>query len=280
MKVLFLRGTVDKRTQTVARLEDSHDMWTHLAAGLGDEVKILYQGGHRKVYYSDAVCEEWIHSFKGYVPFFKPDVVFARGGFPEYTPVLKEHPNAFKVYYGAGCRTMPNDGISYDLVLVDSEKDLKKGTERGLPVMLWQKPAAPHFYPRDVEKQWDVCYIANKQQSLIKRIPWVYRTVPHSLSMLHLGYIDKRVVPENVTRKRVDRMEMPDWISRCRVGVAPYKAYDSAPRAVSEMIACGLPVVVTPDVRCNYPAFRCSKQNFWTFVEWVVERERTSIRKI
>jgi glycosyltransferase involved in cell wall biosynthesis len=265
MRVLFLRGKVDCRTQRVNWLEDSWDMWEHLASYMGDEVKILYAGGTRRVWYCDKVSVEWIDSFKCWHTKFKPDVIFARGGFDYYKPILERFPNAFRVYYGAGRRTHPKE--KYDMVLVDDERDVKDKE------VLWTKPVAPHFYERAVEKEFDVCYIANKQQADIKRIPWVYRTAPN-LKILHLGY-QPRIKRPNITQLRVSRGEMPEQISRCYVGIAPYTDYDSGPRAVAEMVACGLPVIVTPDTRCNYDVFRCSKQNFWEFVEWVVSRERS-----
>ena len=99
MRLLFLRGRVDERTQRVRHLEDSTDMWTHLAAAMGDEVKILYEGPYRKVYYGDHISEEWVSSFAMYPDHFRPDVIFARGGFSWYKPILGQHPEAFRVYY-------------------------------------------------------------------------------------------------------------------------------------------------------------------------------------
>jgi len=262
MKLLFLRGKVDSRTQKVLRLSESNDMWTHLASAIGDTVKIVYWGGSRKVFYSDSVCEEWVDSFKYWHTEYKPDVVFARGGFPEYDRVVKRFPDAVKIYTGAGVRTHPKKG-DYDIVLVDSVNDLKKGCS------LWQKPAAPCFKPLQVPKTFDVCYVANAQQAKIKRVKWVYETIPKDISMLHLGYLTDYKVPDNVMRVRAERGNMPELYSQCKMGIIPYSAYDSGPRALSEMLACGVgPVVVLKDARLSLsgPLLVSDKEGFWNTV--------------
>ena len=262
MNMLFLRGKVDKRTELTADISKCHDMWTQLAyhmTGRYDTCKIAYWGGSMLIYYKDNCHAEFVHDFKYWHTSYKPDVIFARGGFPQYLHVLKRFPEAFKIYYGAGTRTRPQDDVKYDMILVDDERDEGR---------LWAKPAASQFYPRNTTKDFDICYIANKQQSEIKRIEWVYRTVPKDLKMLHLGYIPSFPAPQNVTRMRVDRRQMPWEISRCRVGICPYKSYDSGPRALSEMVACELPVVTLTDTR-HYDfdmTIRSDKKHFWEIV--------------
>lgn len=278
MRLLFLRGKVDKRTQKVTKIEDHWDMWTQLAyhmTGSNDTCRIALWGGHRRINYTDYIQEEWVEDFKYWNTNYEPDVIFARGGFPQYIHILKQFPEAFKIYYGAGTRTHPDDGIKYDIVLIDDLNDMLANTF----YKQWAKPAAEQFYPRDTGKDFDICYIANKQQSEIKRIAWVYRTVPKDLKMLHLGYIPSFPAPSNVTRMRVDRQHMPWYISRCQVGICPYKSYDSGPRALSEMIACGLPVVTLTDTR-HYDfdmTIRADKKHFWEIVRklngYIIQRK-------
>jgi glycosyltransferase involved in cell wall biosynthesis len=193
--------------------------------------------------------------------------VFARGGFDYYLPILRDCKNAYKVRYGAGRRYMPEPEIDYQLILVDTEKQ-KADVLAKYPkanVHLFIKPAASHFKPVDVEKEYDVCYIANGQQAAFKGIQWVYETVPKNLRVLHLGYPSKFKPPENVTCKRVDRIDMPTEISRCKIGVLPYDNIDSAPRALVEMIACGLYVVTTSGM--NYEDY------IYTFCEKVAKKD-------
>jgi len=232
-------------------LDKESDVWTHLAMAMGDEVQVLYWGGERVVSYGEKKHVIWTRKISDFAPAFDPDIIFARGGFPEYHGLLRRYPNAFKIYYGAGKRHLPIKGFSdYQLTLQDSDKQLRRAKKKfpGIKHILWTKPVPPQFYPRDVKKEFDVCYIANGGQADIKRIPWVYKTAPSDLKILHLGIKSKYKPPKNVTRLRVQRGEMPEWISKCRVGVVPYKSIDSAPRALYEMLACGLPLLVCDEV--------------------------------
>lgn len=184
----------------------------------------------------------------------KVNYVFARGGFDYYKPILKACKNAYKIYYGSGIRYYPQDGIKYNLILVDTEEQLEKVQKKfpNTKSSLWIKPAAKHFKSVECKKEYDVVFVADtssKFQEKIKRIRWVYKTVPSDLKVLHLGKSSLKP-PKNVTVKRVSRLEMPKWYSACKVGIVPYKNYDSCPRVIPEMLACGLPVVALNSV--NY----------------------------
>ena len=66
---------------------------------------------------------------------------------------------------------------------------------------------------------------------------------------------------------------MPKYINQCRVGVVPYKEKDSAPRAMAEMIACGLPVVALDRVRAGETlAYITTKECFWDTVENILDK--------
>lgn len=280
MKLLFLRGQIDERTQKVNRLSESDDVWTHLAAAISDNTKILYAGGSRKVNYTDGINEEWIDNFKHWNTSYVPDVIFARGGFSYYEHVVRRFPSAISVYYGAGTRTFPSHKY-YDIILVDDATDVEKGRNKGFNTYLWNKPAAPCFKPTQCQKVFDVCYVANGQQAKIKRIRWVYETIPPDISMLHLGYFTNYKVPENVMRVRAERSNMANMYSQCKVGIVPYTSYDSAPRALSEMIACGVaPIIVRDGVRANSqgPMIVASKEDFWDIVR--VNLKTWHLRKI
>lgn len=262
MNVLFLRGKVptDRNPNEIKfnSLEEEDDVWTHLAMAMGDVVEVVYWGGKRRKRYSPQKSVVWTPSLKKYRPPFEPEIIFARGGFPEYHSVLKRYPAAFKIYYGAGRRHLPIKGFSdYQLTLQDSPRQLSRAKRKfpNIKHVLWTKPAPPQFYPRDVgePKEYDVCYIANGGQAKIKRIPWVYKTVPEDLKVLHLGLPSGLKPPKNVTCKRVLKNDMPEWISKCWVGIIPYSRVDSAPRALPEMLACGLKVVVCDGVNYNDP---------------------------
>ena len=288
MRLLFLRGQVpqDRNPREIMHksLAEEDDVWTHLAHGLGDErCEVVYWGGNRCVKYSDKCTIRWVKSLKHYQPDFEPDVVWARGGFDEYRPVLKRSDSATKVYYGSGARYRPKDGIRYNLVLCDSDVQLKKVRSTGLNGALWVKPAVDTmFYPRDVKKKYDVGYVGDARfafRARIKMVKVAY-TVPENLKMLHLGWSGKYKVPKNVKVKRVKRWDMPAQICKCGVIVVPYMAYDSCPRIIPEALACGVPVVALDTVQFwheKYPVEVVSKENLWDAVQNVLPTDIRSI---
>jgi len=98
---------------------------------------------------------------------------------------------------------------------------------------------------------------------------WVYKTVPSDLKVLHLGKSSIKP-PKNVTVKKVSRLDMPKWYSKCKVGIVCYKNYDSCPRVISEMLACGLPLIILDNVNYWYQKYdychNVSKHLLWLTV--------------
>lgn len=280
MKLLFLRGHVpmDLNPKEIMfdSLEADSDMWVHLAAALGEErCEVVLWGGKRVVQYNNTLTIRWVDKLKHYKPDFTPDVIFERGGFDEGRKFCKRFPDAFKIYYGSGVRYRPKKGAKYDLVLVDSERQQRKAMKHGWNAQLWQKPSAPCFhYMPEVAKEYDVCYVADGRfpfRAKIKNVDWFYRHVPKDLKVLHLGWSGDRKVPKNVTVKRVQRGEMPLWYNKCKVGVVPYTDYDSAPRVIPEMNACGLGVVISDEVNTTQKQFGVPLKNIWNQVRLVMQ---------
>ena len=267
MNVLFLRGPVPRdRDPAEAQYEflsQSDDMWEHLAHHLGDKVEVFYWGGNYRRQYNDNMLVRW-YDIKRYTPSFEPDLIFARGGFDETYPFLKRF-KCKKIYYGSGARFNPKHDV-FDIVLVDSVRQAKKV---GPKARLWVKPAAPHFKPVAMAKQYDVCFVGDARfpfRIKIKRIDWLYQTCPEDISVLHLGFDGNIKKRKNIKNCRVSRGTMPEQYARCRVGIVPYSNYDSAPRVIPEMIACGLPVVVADSVHCwpaRYGVEPVELANFW-----------------
>lgn len=200
----------------------------------------------------------------------QPDIIFARGAFDFYLPILKAWKDSYIIRYSSGNRYIPEPGINYNLILCDSGRQKKEILQKypKVNVHLFIKPAAQHFKPIECEKIYDVCLIANETQGHFKGIQWVYDTIPKDLKVLHLGNFTGRYkAPENVTRKHVSRIKMPEYINMCKIGIVPYwNQIDSTPRIISEQLACGLPLVVADELnfwREKYKSALCSKQNFW-----------------
>ena len=245
----MLRGEFDKNNKK--SLKEGSDMWWQLLQELAgrDAYSIWYKDMKLSGEY---------------------DYIFARGGFDYYEPILKGFPNAYKIYYGAGKRIIPEKDLGYNLILCDTKEQVEKCKKKypHIKSSLWIKPAAKHFKPVEQPKYWDVCYVADchsKFQEKIKNVKWVYKTLPKDMTMLHLGKSTIKP-PPNVTVKRVPRLEMPKWYSACKVGIVPYKSYDSCPRVIPEMLACGVPVYKLNNV--NYynetnAIGNASKESIW-----------------
>ena len=279
MRLLLLRGSVCKdRPWTEIEhktIEEEDCIYIQMAYHLteGDYGEVWLQGKPtRSVCYRPGFHVRWMKKIKhGHFLGGKPDVIIARGGFPMYDDVLKKFPKALKVRYGAGQRFLPSGFTDYQLLLVDATTQLitAKRMFPKIPVEFILKPAPDNLiYPVDVPKKYDVCYIANATQEKIKGIKWVYKTFPKDMTMLHLGFKPKRNHP-GIRQKRVLRHEIAKQISQCRVGIIPYDTIDSMPRAMVEMMACGLPVVTFESVRYwkeRYPAYPVPISHFWETV--------------
>ena len=297
MNFLMLRGQVpqDRDPQEIIfnRLEDVCDVWTQLffAMTKGDDhySELWYWGGDRKYKFTDNFVERWVTDFETYSNTFVPDVIFCRGGFKEYHPVLKRFPNAISIYYGAGRRFLPQPGFyDYDIILQDSPEQVKI-CEAKFPeaiTTLFIKPAADNiFYPIKSEKEFDVCFPANGSQPF-KGHGFVYGTVPKDIKLLNLGNPSKTKYPNNVTSYRVLRKNMAEHYAKCKVGIVTVAGnIDSCPRIISELLACDLPIIILDEVRfwkdkyiesatSSRSPFStgeiANKSNFWDYVRFVL----------
>lgn len=298
MKILMLRGEIptDRDPQEIVfeNIEEVDDVWSQLIWAMTheeDELELWYWGGEREHKFAPNFTERWVPSFHTYGNSFTPDVIFCRGGFQEYHVVLSRFPNAFSVYYGAGRRFLPQPGFNdYDIVLQDSPEQVEICKQKfpNLRVELFIKPAADNiFYPHDVEKEYDVCFPANGSQAGLKGHLFVYNTAPKDLKILNLGNKSKYKTPNNVTSYRVLRSQMAEHMSKCKVGIVTVSGdVDSCPRIIPELLACGLPIVVSDGTRfwaykyiesaysSRYPyasGETVNKDSFWNAVRFVLE---------
>jgi len=301
MKFLMLRGQVpqDRNPQEIVfdYLADCDDMWIQLFYQMvapetehDNYGELWYWGGNRKKQFAYNFVERWLPTFQKHIVNYVPDVIFCRGGFPEYHAVLQRFPDAVKIYYGAGRRFLPQPGFSdYDIVLQDSPEQVMICQKKFPNVMttLFIKPAADNIiYPIETEKEYDVCFPANGAQAF-KGHKFVYKTVPKDIKLLNLGSNPRGYkYPKNVTSYRVLRTEIAKHYAKCKMGiVAVSSEIDSCPRVIPEMLACGLPIVVLDGVRFWTEKYIESvvssrsefstgevvnKQDFWTYVRFVL----------
>jgi glycosyltransferase involved in cell wall biosynthesis len=259
-------------------------MWTHLFAGLvgkEDMGFVVYSNGKRCVEYRKNFLEIWIDSFKKEKITGNIDVIVARGGFKEYVPLLKKFPNVRKIYYGANHGCIPEDSIKYDLILCDSEMQVRKCQKYGLNGKLFIKPAPPHFRSLDINKKYDVGFSAIWPKDKRKNVAWVHKTAPKRLKILQMGHEVK--APSNILVKYIKHNHMVKAINKCKVVIAPYTKEDSCPRIISEAIACNVPVVALDSCqfwRDKYPVNVVPKNNFWYVVKELLKVNKFNLRKI
>ncbi len=276
---LFIRGFWDANNKH--NVKHNLDVWSSLFCELAkkDEGHIRFFGGQK------GASSTTIPINNRSISDSLKDIthVFARGGHPEYVPIIKKCKNAYKIRYSAGKRIYPEKDIRYDLILVDSESQKKKVLKKfpKANVKIFFKPAANHFKPMDVEKKYDVGFVAAIPEDKRKRVKWVYKTVPRDLKMLQLGYTPKFKVPKNVKIKKVKSDKMPKLINQCRTIICPYSELDSGPRIISEAMACDVrPFVLDSTPHCYGHHFTFTKEEIWPAItkfmaiEWNHKRDR------
>jgi len=268
-KILFLRGAVptdrDPKQIMFDNIDECDDMWTQLCRNMIDIVggsgEIWYLNGKRTVKYADNFVERWLPNFTDSRHDFNPDIIFARGGFPFYDDVLRRHPNAFKIYYGAGFRRIPGKKQfrDFDLILVDTPKQLVKAKAE-LPkhnIQLLIKPAADNiFSPAKYKcsKQYDVIMVGNYHKGVNKGHDFALPLLHEKFTMTVVGNI-----PEPL-RNKYKRFSYKQWVPRkdiprcyapAKVAIICCGKEDSCPRVIPEALACDCPIL------------SLSRVNFW-----------------
>lgn len=269
-KIVFLRGSIPDNYDRMEKyyyesMSDCEDMWTQLFCGLTSslnaQAEMLYQYNQQRRTFSPKgfFTEQWLPSLSDYSLPFSPDLIVCRGGFPYYDEFVRRFPKAKKVYYGAGARYYPQSNFKdYDLFLVDSERQMKdvKTKAPKARVSLFLKPAAALFQPSMIAKDYDVAFMANASEALLKRHELLLRSFRDTgYRILNLGTKDQKWV-EMAKSLGVDitwsgwhlRKEVPALLSRCNIGICCCGDRDSCPRVIPEYLACGLPVVVTNNI--------------------------------
>lgn len=261
MNLLFLRGSVpkDRNPKQIMfdYLKDCDDVWTQLANHLSKDGygEVWYWGGKRKVIYRDSFIERWVPDYKKHKISFDPDVIFSRGGFPQYDVVLERHPQAYSIYYGAGRRFLPQSSFrKYSLILVDTPKQLKKARKKFPKVRseLFIKPAADNiFKPLDYSKEFDVIFSSNEHKAGIKGHDFILPRFPSDLKMVQTGITRsnlKAKYPQITFTGWIPRKKLPAYYSKSKVAVVCCTNIDSCPRIIPEALACGCPLLILDTV--------------------------------
>jgi len=266
MRLLFLRGQVpqdrDPKQIMFDSLKDCDDMWTQLARRLSHSGygEVWYWGGTRKIRYAHNFVERWLPDFghKTVGPLLDelcPNIVFARGGFPEYDTVLKAS-GGQRIYYGAGSkRFFPQTRfLAYSLVLVDSPKKLNKVRKKFPDIKsdLFLKPACDNiFRPCPGNKKFDVIFVANEHPKGIKGHEFALSKIPRNMYVLQVGVASKQLrkkFPNVHFTGWVPRKQLPGLYGQAKVAVVACTERDSCPRVIPEALACNCPILVLDSV--------------------------------
>lgn len=261
MKLLFLRGQVptDRSPKQIMfdRIDDCDDVWTQLANHLSQDGygEVWYWGGKRQVRYRENFIERWVPSFKSHKPKFVPDVIFARGGFPQYDVMLNRFPKAYKIYYGAGRRFLPQSSFKkYDLLLVDTPSQLKRA-KKAFPKLrteLFIKPAADNiFKPQETDKEYDVIFSSNEHRSGIKGHNFILPSLPYDIRVVQTGIVSpalKNKYPYIAFQGWIPRKELSEVYAKAKVAIVCCTSVDSCPRVIPEALACDCPLLILDSV--------------------------------
>ena len=273
MKWLFLRSAHAGEGSTFPDpiLDIKTDMWCGLFAAMvrmsgdfdGDEGLIAKYGVPMSFTYPG---ENSLHAVRSLdlgdvADDFKPDVIFDRGGYPEYHDALNRA--AFKIYYGAGTRWNPVE--DYDLILVDTQaqKEIVAQSHPQSRVSVIHKPAARCFAPKRLRKEYDLVYICNSP-SESKGTKWLAERVPPGVMVLHIGPANQWFAHST---GHLAKKDIPKFACYAKAGiVCDDGKHDSGPRVISELLAMDIPVLLRNTVRteiinsCN--GMICNEDNF------------------
>lgn len=226
------------------------DVFTYLIHNLakeGHEMFCVCRGNleiFRLCDYGGDVCYCLVPDPKSYIESLQPDI-FVLTGLNE-NPLIQSlrHLKCRKIIQDAGGGYFAIDNSGYDAVVIEREYQRSQvPNNRGIVIPCGADTKL--FKPENLEKKWDVVCIANN--FLVKRINELMEiTQQMGLKLLILGSGYSLNNP-NIYAVRLPNSEMPKYINQCKVFALLSTYKDTGPRAVSEAMSCGLPVVCFED---------------------------------
>jgi hypothetical protein len=196
---------------------------------------------------------------------------------------LKRYPNAFKIYYGACRRFLPQQGFNdYNLILQDSPEQIEicNNLYPKIKTSLFIKPACDNlFYPTEIKKEFDIVFPANGTQEAFKGHKFVFSSAPKHYKIYNLGNNGSILPPKNIVRRRVVKTDMSMNLQKSKVGIICCDSnIDSCPRVIPEMLACNIPIICFDDVRfwrdkyiTPETGILANRKNFWSKVDFVLK---------
>lgn len=264
--VAYYQGQVAKNDDYYQDVSTCTSAYMHLASALLShfgEVTVAFQFDkdhpRSKFRHSTGLVERFARlKFADLNP---PQVLFVRGPFKEYQRFVRAcDEKSFKIYYPAGEKfTPPKEFGHFDLVFADDERHLGSLKRKGFRAALFKKPAAPCFVPKGLDKQWDVCFIANGSQ--VRHKGWgTFRRLVEAcpdLKFVNVGLKNEKIIKQFRELPNVfwagwhRREQIPEFMNQSKVGLVLSNKKDGSPRVIQEYIACGTPIVVRSKTACS-----------------------------
>jgi len=209
--------------------------------------------------------QRWVNNFEEVFNYPKTHITFFRGGFPEYCNLTKKNPEFFglKLYLGASKRFKPVYGGIYDLILVESDNELK--IKNSLP---FYKTANPYIFKplNNIEKKYDLCWIVNFSQITQKGQEYFIEKINKSnflsnLKIIHIGN-NPEIGKKLCEKFKINNIEFTDHIDRNKInyylncskfGIVTSNKKDGSPRTSTEILCSGIPLFIREETRLlNY----------------------------
>jgi len=210
---------------------------------------------------------------------------FFRGGFKCYDLFVNKKfskiPSTViknKIYCGSGCRIFPEYCGSYDVYLLESEKDLNSYFN----CCYFYKTANPNiFYNMNIpEKKYDICFPANFSSIKYKGQRFFIQEISKSKFLKSLNIVSvgnnvkdgKKICQEynvnNITfLGHLNREGVNEILNQSKFGLVCSNANDGCPRVISEILCSGTPLIIRNKTRLlqyykKYGVIEFSDDNF------------------
>ena len=206
--------------------------------------------------------QRWVKSFDEVFKYPKPYISFFRGGFKEYANTVNKNPKHFKtsLYLGASKRFFPQFNDRYDIILLESESDFKKGFN----CKPFYKTSNPNiFHPIDnTKKDIDIIWTHNLSQIRYKGAEFFIKAISKSkflksLNIIHTGNNPKTL--NNLLNKYgvknvksvgwIERPELNILLNRSKFGLVTSNQLDGCPRISTEILCSGTPLLIRNKTR-------------------------------
>lgn len=209
--------------------------------------------------------QKWVNNLEQTISNYNPIISFFRGGFPEYCKLTQKYSNSLglKLYLGAGKRVYPQYGGIYDRILIEDEKD---NSSKYNCIPFYKTINNNIFYPINLNKEYDICYIANFSQYRMKGQENFINLISKSnlllsLKIIHIGndiHIGKEYCKKyNVTNiefaGKLKRNEINKFLNKSKLGIVTSTNQDGCPRVILEILMSGTPLLIKDETRLlNY----------------------------